>query len=65
MAEVVVVGYGTQKKVNLLGSVGTVNVDNKITGRALPNISEGLTGLVPGLSATQSTGMAGRNGAAL
>jgi len=65
MAEVVVVGYGTQKKVNLLGSVGTVNVDSKITGRALPNISEGLTGLVPGLSATQSTGMAGRNGAAL
>ena len=65
MAEVVVVGYGTQKKINLLGSVGTVNVDSKITGRALPNISEGLTGLVPGLSATQSTGMAGRNGAAL
>ncbi|KAA9041388.1 TonB-dependent receptor [Ginsengibacter hankyongi] len=65
MAEVVVVGYGTQKKVNLLGSVGTVNVDSKITGRALPNISEGLTGLVPGLAATQSSGMAGRNGASL
>ena len=65
MDEVVVVGYGTQKKVNLLGSVGTVKVDSKITGRAIPNISEGLTGLVPGLSATQSTGMAGRNGAAL
>jgi len=63
--DVVVVGYGRQKKVNLVGSVGTVNVDEKITGRALPNISAGLTGLVPGLSATQSTGMAGRNGAAL
>ncbi|MEP6748998.1 MAG: TonB-dependent receptor [Bacteroidota bacterium] len=63
--DVVVIGYGRQKKVNLVGSVGTVNVDDKLTGRALPNISEGLTGLVPGLSATQSTGMAGRNGAAL
>ncbi|HTE13187.1 MAG TPA: TonB-dependent receptor [Chitinophagaceae bacterium] len=63
--DVVVVGYGRQRKVNLVGSVGTVNVDEKITGRALPNISEGLTGLVPGLAATQSTGMAGRNGAAL
>ncbi len=63
--DVVVVGYGRQKKVNLVGSVGTVNVDEKITGRALPNVSAGLTGLVPGLAATQSTGMAGRNGAAL
>src|SRR5882724_4367527 len=63
--DVVVVGYGRQRRVNLVGAVGTVNVDEKITGRAIPNISEGLTGLVPGLSATQSTGMAGRNGATL
>jgi len=63
--DVVVIGYGRQKRVNLVGAVGTVNVDEKITGRSLPNISEGLTGLVPGLSATQSTGMAGRNGASL
>ena len=63
--DVVVIGYGRQRKVNLVGAVGTVNVDEKLTGRALPNISEGLTGLVPGLAATQSTGMAGRNGAAL
>jgi TonB-dependent starch-binding outer membrane protein SusC len=63
--DVVVVGYGRQKKVNLVGAVGTVTVDEKITGRAIPNISAGLTGLVPGLAATQSSGMAGRNGAAL
>jgi TonB-linked SusC/RagA family outer membrane protein len=63
--DIVVIGYGRQKRVNLVGAVGTVNIDEKITGRALPNISVGLTGLVPGLSATQSTGMAGRNGAAL
>ncbi len=37
----------------------------KLTGRAVPNVSSGLSGLVPGLAATQSTGMAGRNGAAL
>lgn len=63
--EVVVIGYGSQKKVNLVGSVGTVNVDEKMVGRALPNISSGLSGLVPGLSAVQASGMAGRNGAAL
>lgn len=65
LTDVVVVGYGRQKKVNLVGAVGTVKMDEKITSRALPNISSGLSGLVPGLAATQSTGMAGRNGASL
>ncbi len=63
--DIVVIGYGRQKKVNLVGAVGTVNVDEKLSGRAIPNISAGLSGLVPGLAATQSSGMAGRNGAAL
>jgi TonB-linked SusC/RagA family outer membrane protein len=65
MADVVVVGYGRQKKVNLVGAVGTINVDDKITTRSLPNVSAGLSGLVPGLAATQNTGMAGRNNATL
>ncbi len=65
LTEVVVVGYGSQKKVNLVGSVGTVNVDEKLVGRAVPNVSSGLSGLVPGLAAIQNSGMAGRNGAAL
>jgi TonB-linked SusC/RagA family outer membrane protein len=63
--DVIVVGYGRQKRVNLVGAVGTVNVDEKMTGRSIPNISVGLSGMIPGLSAIQSTGMAGRNGAAL
>jgi TonB-linked SusC/RagA family outer membrane protein len=65
LTDVVVVGYGRQKKVNLVGAVGTVNVDDRITGRAVPNPSSALTGLVPGLTAVQNSGMAGRNGAEL
>lgn len=65
LSEVVVVGYGNQKKVNLVGAVASVKVDERIVGRALPNISSGLSGLVPGLAAIQSSGMAGRNGATL
>lgn len=65
LADVVVVGYGKQKKVNLVGSVSAVNVDDKLTSRALPNISSGLEGLVPGLAVTQNSGMAGSNGASL
>ncbi|MGX5817133.1 SusC/RagA family TonB-linked outer membrane protein [Chitinophaga lutea] len=65
LGEVVVVGYGTQKKVNLVGAVSAVKVDQAITNRALPNASSALSGLVPGLQVTQSSGMAGRNSAAL
>ncbi|MFN8348757.1 MAG: TonB-dependent receptor [Spirosomataceae bacterium] len=65
LEEVVVVGYGTQKKVNLTGAVSAIKIDDKITGRSLSNVSSGLSGLVPGLAVTQGTGMAGRNGAAL
>lgn len=65
LEEIVVVGYGTQKKVNLTGAVSAIKVDEKITNRALSNVSSGLSGLVPGLAVTQSSGMAGRNNAAL
>lgn len=65
LTDVVVVGYGRQRKVNLVGAVSAVNVDEKLTSRALPNISSGLEGLVPGLAVTQNSGMAGANGATL
>lgn len=65
LTDVVVVGYGRQKKVNLVGAVSTVTVDEKFNSRPLPNVTAGLSGLVPGLSAVQNSGMAGRNGAAL
>ncbi len=63
--EIVVVGYGTQRKVNLTGSVAAVTIDEKITSRSLTNVSSGLQGLIPGLQVSQTTSMAGRDGATL
>jgi TonB-linked SusC/RagA family outer membrane protein len=63
--EVVVVGYGTQKKVNVTGAVSAITIDDKITSRSLSNVSSGLQGLVPGLAVNQNSGMAGRNNASL
>src|SRR5690606_9791804 len=65
LSEVVVVGYGTQEKVNMTGAVSAVKIDDKIASRSLSNVSTGLSGLVPGLQVVQSTGMAGRNNAEL
>jgi TonB-linked SusC/RagA family outer membrane protein len=61
LSDVVVIGYGKQRKVNLVGAVSQVTIDQKTTGRAISNISAGLEGLVPGLAVTQNSGMAGNN----
>lgn len=53
--EVVVVGFGTQKKVNLTGSVGVVSAD-EIKERPVANAAQALQGVVPGLQITQTNG---------
>ena len=63
--EVVVVGYGTQKKVNVIGSVSAVKVDENITNRSVSNISTALQGTLPGLAISQNSGMAGKNDVSL
>lgn len=44
LSEVVVVGYGTQKKVNLTGSVATVNLEKESLSRPLVSASQALSG---------------------
>lgn len=58
--EVVVVGYGVQKKVNLTGAVSSVKGDAFET-RPLADATQGLQGMVPGLTVSNSN--AGRPGA--
>ena len=61
LEEVIVVGYGTQKKVHLTGAVSNVKVDEALSGRSITNAAIGLQGILPGLSVSQSSGMAGNN----
>lgn len=49
IGEVVVVGYGTQRKVDLTGSVSTVD-SKTITSRPVQNVGQALQGVVPGLN---------------
>ena len=56
--EVVVVGYGTQKKINLTGSVASVGSE-QLSGRATPNLAASLAGLAPGVRVTQGRGTPG------
>jgi len=61
LEEVVVVGYGTQKKVNLTGAVGTVN-STELNSRITPSTTALLEGRIPGLQVTQNSAMPGNEG---
>lgn len=55
LSEVVVVGYGTQKKVNLTGAVSSVSMD-ALSDRPVTNATSALAGLAAGLSVTNTGG---------
>ena len=50
LEEVVVVGYGTQKKVNLTGAVSTVNFEDMAESRPITSVASALAGMSAGLS---------------
>lgn len=53
--EVVVVGYGTQKKANLTGAVAQVSSE-VLDNRSLPNLTQGLQGVIPNLNLVPQDG---------
>ena len=63
--EVVVVGYGTQKKVNLTGSVSSVKFDEELENRPITDASQALSGKISGVWISQNGGKPGDDGAQL
>lgn len=53
--EIVVVGYGTQKKANLTGAVEQVSGD-VLDNRSIPNVTQGLQGVIPNLNISLADG---------
>lgn len=62
--EVVVVGYGTQKKINLTGAVGTVKSEDLVR-RPVSNIQQALQGQLPGLTILDLGGAPGKSNATI
>lgn len=60
MEEVVVVGYGTQKKINISGSVASVS-GSTLTQSPAPRLTNLLEGQIAGLTVVQPTGEPGRD----
>lgn len=57
--EVVVVGYGTEKKVNVIGSIAQISSD-KLQNRSTPMLSNALTGQMSGVTVIQRSGRPGQ-----
>ncbi|MGQ1889288.1 TonB-dependent receptor [Thermophagus sp. OGC60D27] len=62
--EVVAVGYGIKKKVNVIGAVSSLEGE-ELTGRPVAQTSVALQGLAPGVTVTQSSGQPGNDAGAI
>lgn len=59
--EVVVVGYGTEKKVNVIGSIAQIGSE-KLKNRSTPQLSNALAGQMAGVTVIQRSGRPGDSG---
>ncbi len=59
LQEVIVVGYGSQKKSDLTGSFGVVDVAKSMNSRPVTNVQELLAGTIPGLNVSKGSGAVG------
>ncbi|MBC7536020.1 MAG: SusC/RagA family TonB-linked outer membrane protein [Ferruginibacter sp.] len=62
--EVVVVGYGTQKKTTITGAISSVKAE-QLTIAPVSNVTNALSGKLPGLITKQTSGLPGSDGADL
>lgn len=62
--EIVVVGYGTQKKINLTGAVSMIS-GQILDDRSSVNISKALQGSMPGVTVIQTSGQPGKDDATI
>lgn len=59
LEQVVIVGYGTQKRGDVTGAISTVDVNKALTGRPIADVGRGLQGAVSGLNVTIPSGEVG------
>lgn len=64
LEQVVVVGYGTQKKASVTGAISTVNSE-ELMSTPVSSVTNALTGRVPGLITRQTSGRPGQDDAQL
>jgi TonB-linked SusC/RagA family outer membrane protein len=64
LSEVIVVGYGTQNKATVTGSISSIN-NKEIVGVPTSNLSTAITGKLPGVVSIQQSGRPGEDAASI
>lgn len=64
LEELVVVGYGTQKKINVTGAVAAIDAKD-LDSRPVRNLSSALQGLMAGVTVVSGTALPGQNGSTI
>ncbi len=64
LEEVVAIGYGVQKKADLTGAISSVS-GSTLSKASVPNLSSAITGKVTGVTAVQTSGQPGFDGATI
>lgn len=59
LEEVVAVGYGVQKKINVVGAIGTLKGETLLQSGGVTNIGQALQGKIPGLTTLYTNGKPG------
>lgn len=59
--EVIIVGYGTQKKINLTGAIGVIDSE-ELQDRPVASVEEALQGQISGLKVVRTSGIPGNQG---
>lgn len=65
LEELVVIGYGTQKRVNITGAVATVDYAKEVKSRPVTSTAQILQGMNAGLAVSQASGRPGEEGLTL
>lgn len=64
LEEVIVVGYGVQKKVNMTGAVAAISSES-LASRPVTNTSTALQGMLPGVTVVQNSGQPGKDNSSI
>lgn len=65
LTEIVVVGYGVQKKVNVTGAVSTIDLTKETKSRPITSLSAALSGMSAGMQIMQGSGQPNADGASI
>ncbi|WP_027126163.1 SusC/RagA family TonB-linked outer membrane protein [Gelidibacter mesophilus] len=63
--ELVITGYGEERKMNMISSISTLDVAKNVANKPITSMSQALQGGVTGLTVTQSTGLPGGDAASI